>query len=114
MTLNFRRTISVVTLTILLSSCSTMKLPDMDFIKFPEFQEDAENIPDYPKVADAAEKPTDLRSDKQWDQAAETIIAKRDGFSDPDLDDPRTDAEINSEMQNLGNEVEAYKIDDPE
>ena len=114
MTFNLRRNTSVIILAVLLSSCSSMKLPDMDFIKFPEFKEEAENIPDYPDVTDAAEKPTDLRTDEQWDKAAETIIEKRDDFANPDLDDPKTDAEIIREMQDFGNDADAYKEDDPE
>jgi len=114
MTNTLRRITSIATLSVLLSSCSTMKLPDMDFIKFPEFKTEAENIPDYPNVADAAQKPKDLRSDEQWDQAAKKIIQKRDSFADPELDQPKSDAEIMREMQNLGNEVDAYKKDDPE
>ncbi len=114
MTINLSRIMSVVALTVLLSSCSSIKVPDMDFIKFPELKEDAKNIPDYPDVADAAEKPSDLRSDGQWDKAAENIIAKRDSFENPDLKDPRTDTEINNAMQNLGAKVDAYKEDDPQ
>ena len=114
MIVNYRRIASVVILAVVLSGCASMKLPEMDFIKFPEFREEAENIPDYPNVVDAAEKPTNLRSAEKWDDVAQTIIEKRDGFSDPDLVDPKTDAEIMREMQALGNKVDAYKEDDPE
>jgi len=114
MIFSLRRIASITTLAVLLSSCASMKLPEMDFIKFPEFKEEAENIPDYPNVVDAAEKPTDLRSDEQWDKAAKTILEKRDGFTDPDLDDPKSDAEIIQEMQDRVDEADAYKKDDPE
>ena len=114
MALKIQRTIGIVALAALLSSCASMKLPDMDFIKFPEFRKEAENIPDYPKVADAPEKPTGLRSAGQWDKAANNILAKQDSFPDPDLADPKTDAEIVRELQRLRDEADAYKKDDPQ
>ncbi len=114
MIVNYRRISSVVIIAVFLSSCASIKLPELDFIKFPEFKEEAENIPDYPKVADAAEKPNDIRSAEKWDGVAETIIEKRDGFSDPDLLDPKSDAEILLEMQDIANKVNEYKEDDPE
>lgn len=114
MVLQIRRIFSVVALAALLSSCASMKLPDMDFIKFPEFRKEAENIPDYPKVADAPEKPKGLRSAEQWDKAANKILAKQDDFPDPDLADPKTDAEVVRELQRLRAEADAYKKDDPQ
>jgi len=114
MALKIYRTISVLALAALLSSCASMKLPDMDFIKFPEFKEEAQNIPDYPKVLDAPQKPEGLRSAENWDKAAKNILAKRDGFTDPDLVDAKTDAEIVREMQRLREKADAYKKDDPQ
>lgn len=114
MIFSLRRITSIITFAALLSSCASMKLPEMDFIKFPEFKTEAENIPDYPSVVDAAEKPTDIRSAEKWDQAAETIIEKRDGFIAPSLDDPKSDAEIINEMQELKDDADAYKKDDPQ
>lgn len=114
MTFTSKKILGVVALTAFLSSCASMKLPDMDFIKFPEFKEEAQNIPDYPKVADAPQKPEGLRTAEQWDNAAENILTKRDGFEDPDLQDPKTDAEIFREMKELRNEADAYKKDDPQ
>jgi len=114
MNFNLRPITSLVILSALLSGCASMKLPDMDFIKFPEFREEAENIPDYPNVADAAEKPKNLRSGEAWDLAADVMIEKRDGFMAPELVDPKSDTEIMREIQDLGNKVDAYKKDDPQ
>jgi len=96
------------------SGCASIKIPDFDFIKFPEFKEEAANIPDYPKVANAPQRPTDIRNDEDWDLAARNVLAKRDGFVDPEEIDAKTDAEILREMQRLRAEVDAYKKDDPQ
>lgn len=107
-------TLCVVALAAVLGSCASIKLPDMDFIKFPEFKKEAQNIPDYPKVADVPEKPTGLRSAEQWDMAAKNILDKQDSFSDPDLADPKSDADIIRELQRLRDAADAYKKDDPQ
>lgn len=87
----------------------------MDFIKFPEFREEAENIGDYPKVEDAPEVPSGLRTDAQWDVAAKRVIAKRDGFGDiPEPINAGTDQEIEDEINALAAKVEEYKLDDPQ
>ncbi len=112
--MHLRRTVSFIAIATVLSSCASIKMPDMDFIKFPEFKSEAENIPDYPKVEDAPQKPKGLRSAEKWDQAAQDIMAKKDSFSDPDLVDPKSDAEIVREMQRLRAEADAYKKDDPQ
>ena len=57
-----------------LSGCTTVRMPNLDFLKLPEFREDAVNISDYPRVKDAPVAPTDVRSAKEWDNAAEDLI----------------------------------------
>jgi len=102
-------------LLISLGGCSTLKIPDMDFIKFPEFREEAENIGDYPKVEDAPEAPSELRSDAEWDKAAKRIIAKRDGKgAAPAPIDTNSDAQIKRKINELAAKVEEYKLDDPQ
>ena len=98
----------------ILGGCSSIKLPDMDFISFPEFKEEAENIPDYPKVADAPAAPKGIRTDEKWDQSARKIMATRDGFTDPDAVDAKTNAQVLREMRDLAAKVDEYKKDDPQ
>jgi len=64
---------------LIVSGCSSIKVPDLDFMKLPEFKEEAENLAGYPNVEDAPQTPTDVRSDAQWDKDAKKLIAKRDG-----------------------------------
>jgi len=98
-----------------LGGCASIKMPEFDFINLPEFKEDAENVGDYLKVAEAPEAPSDIRSDAAWDSAAKGLIAKRDGFVIPDSGEPpMTDAQILAEMKRLAAKVEAYKLDDPQ
>lgn len=98
-----------------LGACTSMKVPDLDFIKLPEFREEAENIGGYPKVEDAPETPVAVKTDAEWDQAAKNIIARRDGFVSIGVGDtPKTDAEIEKEIDDLVAKVEEYKLDDPQ
>jgi len=107
------RTMTFVGLAGVLTSCASMEIPNFDFIKFPEFKQDAENIGDFPKVEDAPLAPINVRSDKQWDAAAEKIIAERDGLVTPSGEAAKTTAEIERGMEKLRAEVDAYKTDDP-
>jgi len=66
---------------LMMSACSTVKVPNIDFIKFPEFLEEARNIKDYPKVSDAPSAPEDVRSAKAWDDAAKAIIDQRETYT---------------------------------
>jgi len=98
---------------ILCSGCTTVKMPKLDFVKFPEFLEETRNIEAYPKVSDAPQTPDDLRSAKEWDKAARDILAK--------IDDPyAAQGEVSgtpfspAEIQALKARVRAYKLDDPQ
>lgn len=98
-----------------LGGCSSLKVPDLDFMKFPEFKEEAENLAGYPNVEDAPQTPTDVRSDAQWDADAKKLIAKRDGFGPiPEGEPAETDAEFNQRVDDLVAKVEEYKLDDPQ
>ena len=97
-----------------LGGCASVKIPKIDFIKFPEFKKEAENIGGYPDVADTPQRPTTLRSDEEWDQAAKNIIALRDQFVPPkDYEKPLTDPQVEQKIKSLHEKVEAYKADDP-
>ncbi|MEE9272746.1 MAG: hypothetical protein V3U57_05715 [Robiginitomaculum sp.] len=91
-----------------------MKLPNLDFIKIPEFRKDAENIDSYPKVSEAQQKPTDLREDKAWDSAAKRVIQKREEFVSPEKVTSETLHKTLSKMQEFAQKAEAYKLDDPQ
>lgn len=100
---------------VLMSGCQTVKLPNIDLVKLPEFKEDIENPSDYPNVADAPEIPTDVRSDKAWDKAARDIMAKRESFTKPQTENSeKSDAEILSDIERLKADARAYKADDPQ
>ncbi len=111
---NFLRILALVGLAGLLTNCASVKIPDFDFVKFPEFRQDAENVADYPKVEDAPQAPENIRSDRKWDAAAKQIMARRDGLNIPDDENAKTVSEIENEMKKLGQQVDAYKKDDPE
>ena len=98
-----------------LSGCTTVKMPNIDFLKLPEFREDAVNIKDFPRVKDAPVAPTDVRTAKQWDSAAKDLIKLRDDFDPPqDVRSNETDAEVLQNIAALRAEAQAYKLDDPQ
>lgn len=106
---------TLVLASLVVSGCASLKVPDFDFIKMPEFREEAENIGGYPDVADAPQAPTDVRSDAQWDKDAKNLLAKRDGFGPvPEGEPTLSDTEFNRKVDELISKVEEYKLDDPQ
>jgi hypothetical protein len=98
-----------------LSGCTSLKATNFDFIKFPEFKEEAENIGDYLSMSDVPPVPKITKNDKQWDQAAMSVQNKADELNVPDANQPNmTDAEIERKMKEYRETVEAYKLDDPQ
>lgn len=110
----FPHLLIVATLSLGLSACASIKMPDVDFFDMPEADE-AEASLKYPEVAQAPIVPTDTRSDTAWDQSAREILAIKDEFKTPSKGpDAKTDAEIEAEMRQLRNKVKEYKLDDPQ
>lgn len=98
-----------------LTGCSTVKMPNIDFLKLPEFADEAKNIKSYPKVSDAPAAPTEVRDRDAWDAAANSLIVTRDTFDLPKSGKTyENDSQVNSEMRSLKDEVRAYKLDDPQ
>ncbi len=110
--------IGSIGITILLGGCASvksMKIPDFDFMKLPEFREEAEHIGDYPSVVNAPQIPTDLRTSGQWDKDVKRILHKQEAFSlPPDMARAKSEAEILQETQKLQARVEEYKLGDPQ
>jgi len=104
-----------IMLAALLAGCTTVKMPNIDFLKLPEFADDAKNIKSYPKVSDAPAAPTEVRNGEAWDAAALSLIQTRDTFDLPKSGKTYdSDSQVNSEMRSLKEEVRAYKLDDPQ
>lgn len=100
---------------VLLSGCSSVKMPKLDGLKLSEFRDAAKKInSDFPDVADAPAVPTDVPNAAVWDRSAERMIRIRDGFEVPGGDaEPKTPAEVDAEYEALKNKVRAYREDDP-
>jgi len=97
-----------------LGGCSSVKLPQLDLLKLPEFKEESENIGKYPAVVDAPGLPTEVRKAGEWDELAKEIIATRDSVKAPaEPDRPKTTDEITQEIDRLTGEVNEYRADDP-
>lgn len=97
------------------ASVKNMKISNFDFVKFPEFKEEAENIGGYPKVSELPAQPEGVRSAGQWDQAAKKLLKARDSVTPPEDGTPaKTEAQIELEMRELRNKVDEYKLDDPQ
>lgn len=112
---NHIKRIAVCTVTgLLLAGCQTVKMPSIDIMKSPEFSEDAANIAkDYPRVTDAPSAPTDIRSDKQWDDDARALQKLRDSSVRSDMEPGLTEAEAEAEFEALKAKAQAYTKDDP-
>ena len=100
----------------ILSACSTIKMPNIDVPGVPEFKAAAAKLVDgYPEVSQAPVRPDDLRSAKEWDTAARTLLSERNGFVVPEKGNmPETKAEVDREIEALKAEVRSYKLDDPQ
>lgn len=97
-----------------LCACQTVRMPKIDLMKSPEFENDAANIGnDYPDLAEAPERPTDMRSDAQWDADAKALIAMQDGAFEAIPEDALSQAEIDARFEELKARAQAYKADDP-
>lgn len=113
-----RFSIMTVGLVVILGGCASvknMKISNFDFVKFPEFKEEAENIGGYPKVSELPAQPEGVRSAGQWDIAAKKLLDARDSLTPPTDGTPaKSEAQIEREIQALRDKVDAYKLDDPQ
>ena len=111
-------TLSLILAAASLSACSTVKMPNLDFLKSLGFEEDdAENLGEYPSIADTPTEPTDVRSAAVWDAEAKKLIQERDAFNaaKSGIDAPaKSEAELEREAAALRARVQAYKLDDPQ
>jgi len=110
-------TFSLILAAASLSACSTVKMPNFDFLKSSEFEEDAKNIGDYPDVANAPSAPTDVRSSALWDVEAKKLIKERDDFNAAQIGltgPAKSEAELERELAALRAKARAYKADDPQ
>jgi len=111
--------ISVITLLaapLVLSGCQTVKLPDADFLKIPEFRElvknNQTNVPD---ISEIPTEPENVRTDAGWDEDAMRLIEMRDGFVVPDSQGAApTQQDLDAEFARRKAQAQAYKLDDPQ
>ena len=116
MTYSKLATFSLILAAASLSACTTVKMPNLDFFKSSEFEEDAKNLSEFPSIADTPSAPTDVRSAALWDIEAKKLIKERDGFNAAKggIDEPaRSESELASEAAALRARVRAYQADDP-
>lgn len=114
---NSKIAIFLMSSTVFLGGCTTitMKIPDFDSIKLPEFREDAENIGDYQDWASAPQTPNDLPSAESWDVSAKKIMAERDALQIPvSGNETKSNEDIAEDMKTLGEKAREYKLDDPQ
>lgn len=111
-----RRSIAIVALTaIMLSACSTVKMPNIDVPGIPEFKEAAAKLIDgFPEVSEAPVRPEDLRSAADWDKAAKSLMAERGAFDALEQGEVSDTQAVVSEIESLKAQVRSYKLDDPQ
>ena len=106
----------IATLSIILCGCQSVSLPTIDIMKSPEFTEEAANFAEgkeFPKTKDAPEAPTDVRSDREWDQDARALEALRGSVDGIKMESGPTEREAAREFNALKAKAQAYKKDDP-
>ena len=116
MTYSKLATFSLIIAAASLSACSTVKMPNLDFLKSSEFDEDVKNIGGYPDTADTPSAPTDVRSGAIWDIEAKKLMKERDDFNAgrAGLQEPiKSEAELARELAALRAKARAYQADDP-
>lgn len=106
---------AVIAAAFALSACSTVKMPNVDFLKLPEFKEAAAKLSKgFPSVGNAPSRPNDIRSASDWDRAARAIMAERDAMDVPEDGMPAmSDAQVEQDVEALKAQVRRYKLDDP-
>lgn len=99
-----------------LSACSSINAPKIDLMGGSAFDEDVQNIDSsIPSVNEAPDVPTDVRSDADWDMSATSLMEVRDGFSVPEkVYEQPSEEELKENFQELKNQAQAYKADDPQ
>lgn len=112
----FASIITIIVLPLALSGCSTVKVPDVDFLKLPEFREIVKNNQtNVPDIAEIPDEPDDVRSDTAWDKDAASLIQMRDGFVVPDSQGTKpSQQQIDDEFARRRAQAQAYKLDDPQ
>jgi len=116
MTCSKLTTFSLILAAASLSACSTVKMPNLDILKSLGFEEDAEDLGEYPSIADTPNTPTDVRSAELWDTEAKKLIKERDAFKTAKStinESAKSDAELVRDAASLRAKVHAYKADDP-
>ncbi len=113
---SFQYIISAVVISTAVSGCATPKMPNIDFLKLPEFREIVKNNQtNVPKVSEVPSTPEDVRRAKKWDEDAVKLLEMRDNFTTPEsLHPPLSQDEITTEFEQLRAKTQAYKLDDPE
>lgn len=105
---------AILGLTLVLGGCSSMRLPDSEFFTSDDI-EDASKLRTFPKVTEAPEAPTDIRSAAAWDEAARKLQKARDEYQAPmDLKPVRSKETLEREMAIARAKVHEYKKDDPQ
>lgn len=100
---------------VLLSGCSTVSVPNVDFLKLPEFREIVKNNQtNVPDVNEIPAEPDNVRADVIWDADAKELAALRERFAIPRTEGAlASQAQIDAEFERLKSKAQAYQLDDP-
>lgn len=98
----------------LLQACASVRLPDIDFMGDSDFSEElAELDTSFPGADETPDRPDDVRSDKEWDNAARDMQALFDDVDVPELEPSLSDEAFNQEFETAQQAAKAYQEDDP-
>jgi len=105
----------IFTAALFLPACTTVQIPNIDFMSLPDFIEETRDISDYPKVSDVPPAPEEIRSAAEWDDAVKSLLNLRDANSaNIDRSEIINSTDSNLDIEALKAKVRAYKLDDPQ
>lgn len=96
-----------------LSGCATVAVPDVGQ-NLSEFRDSLGDLDKaYMQAEELPERPTGVRSDREWDDAARDMLVLRDNFETPPLEPSLSDDAFDRAFREAQDYADAYKDDDP-
>ncbi|MGB3455180.1 MAG: hypothetical protein WBG08_10415 [Litorimonas sp.] len=98
-----------------LSACSTVSLPDVDFMGQSDFSEDIAKLDQsYPRASEIPPQPADVRTAEDWDRTAREMQALDNLPDAPESVPALSPEEFDRRFEAAKAAAEAYKADDPQ
>lgn len=106
--------IPVILMASLLQGCSSVSLPDIDFMGESDFSEELAQLDsDFPGPNETPDIPSDVRTAGEWDDAARKMQSMFDDVDVPELEPGLSEEAFDLEFESAQQAAKAYQEDDP-